>query len=78
MSQKTKLAFIASIVLNVLLVGVLLGQSPRRFERGAMREQRMDRRSKTCPKHHRNAFETDFSNFAPPPSRYSTKCARSR
>ena len=32
MSQKTKLAFIASIVLNVLLVGVLLGQSPRRFD----------------------------------------------
>ena len=39
MSQKTKLAFIASIVLNVLLIGVLLGQSPRRFDRGAMRQQ---------------------------------------
>ena len=49
MSQKTKLAFIASIVLNVLLVGVLLGQSPRRFDRGAMREQRMEQAIKDLP-----------------------------
>ena len=49
MSQKTKLAFIASIVLNVLLVGVLVGQSPRRFDRGAMREQRMEQAIKDMP-----------------------------
>jgi uncharacterized membrane protein len=49
MSQKTKLAFIASIVLNMLLVGVLLGQSPRRFDRGAMREQRMEQAIKDLP-----------------------------
>lgn len=49
MSQKTKLAFIASIVLNVLLVGVLLGQSPRRFDRGAMRQQRMEQVIKDLP-----------------------------
>ena len=49
MSQKTKLAFIASIVLNVLLVGVLLGQSPRRFDPGSMREQRMEQAIKDLP-----------------------------
>ena len=49
MSQKTKLAFIVSIVLNMLLVGVLLGQSPRRFDRGAMREQRMEQAIKDLP-----------------------------
>jgi uncharacterized membrane protein len=49
MSQKTKLVFIASIVLNVLLVGVLLGQSPRRFDRGSMREQRMEQAIKDLP-----------------------------
>ena len=49
MSQKTKLAFIVSIVLNVLLVGVLLGQSPRRFDRGSMREQRMEQAIKDLP-----------------------------
>lgn len=49
MSQKTKLAFIASIVLNVLLVGVLLGQSPRRFDRSALRQQRMEQVIKDLP-----------------------------
>ena len=49
MSQKTKLAFIASIILNVLLVGVLLGQSPRHLDRGAMREQRMEQAIKDMP-----------------------------
>lgn len=49
MSQKTKLAFIASIVLNVILVGVLLGQSPHHFDRGAMREQRMEQAIKDLP-----------------------------
>ncbi|MDZ4341923.1 MAG: periplasmic heavy metal sensor [Candidatus Binatia bacterium] len=49
MSQKTKLAFIASVVLNVLLVGVLIGQSPRRFDRSAMREQRMEQVIKDLP-----------------------------
>jgi uncharacterized membrane protein len=49
MSQKTKLAFIASIVLNVLLVGVLLGQSPRRFDRSTVRQQRMEQVIKDLP-----------------------------
>lgn len=49
MSQKTKLAFIASIVLNVLLVGVLVGQSPRRFDRNALRQQRMEQVIKDLP-----------------------------
>jgi uncharacterized membrane protein len=49
MSQKTKLAFIASLVLNVLLIGVLIGQSPRRFDRDARREQRMEQVIKDLP-----------------------------
>ena len=49
MSQKTKLAFIASIVVNVLLLGFLVGQSPRRFDRGALREQRMEQAIKDLP-----------------------------
>jgi uncharacterized membrane protein len=49
MSRKTKLAFLASIVLNVLLIGVLLGQTPRRFDRGALREQRMEQALKDLP-----------------------------
>ena len=49
MNQKTKLAFIGSIILNVLLVGVLLGQSPQRLDRGLRREQRIDQALKDLP-----------------------------
>ncbi len=49
MSRKTKLAFLASLVLNVLLIGVLIGQSPRRFDRNARREQRMEQVIRDLP-----------------------------
>ncbi len=49
MSKKTKLLFIASIVLNMLLIGVLLGQSPRRLGRGALHQQRMEAAIKDLP-----------------------------
>ncbi|MGE5306926.1 MAG: periplasmic heavy metal sensor [Alphaproteobacteria bacterium] len=49
MNRKLKIVFIASLTLNVLLIGVLLGQSPRRFDRGALRQQRMDQALKGLP-----------------------------
>jgi len=49
MNRNAKRAFIASLILNVLLIGVLLGQSPRRFDRGAMRQQRIDQALKDLP-----------------------------
>jgi uncharacterized membrane protein len=49
MRQQTKLVFIASIVVNVLLLGFLVGQSPRRFDRGALRERRMEEVIKDLP-----------------------------
>jgi uncharacterized membrane protein len=49
MNRKLKFAFIASLIVNVLLIGVLLGQSPRRFDRGTMRQQRMDQALKDLP-----------------------------
>jgi uncharacterized membrane protein len=49
MNRNAKLAFIASLILNVLLIGVLLGQSPRRIDRGAQRQQRMDQALKDLP-----------------------------
>jgi uncharacterized membrane protein len=42
MSKKFKIAFLASLFLNVVLIGVFLGQSPRHFDRTARREQRLD------------------------------------
>ena len=49
MNRNIKFAFIASLILNVLLIGVLLGQSPRRFDGGAMRQRRMDQALKDLP-----------------------------
>ena len=49
MNRTAKFAFLASIILNVLLIGVLLGQSPRRFDRGALRQQRMEQALKDLP-----------------------------
>ena len=49
MNRNIKFAFIASLILNVLLIGVLLGHSPRRFDRGTMRQQRMDQALKDLP-----------------------------
>jgi uncharacterized membrane protein len=49
MNRNIKFAFIASLILNVLLIGVLLGQSPSRFDRGTMRQQRTDQALKDLP-----------------------------
>jgi uncharacterized membrane protein len=49
MNKSIKLAFIGSLVLNLLLLGFVIGQSPRRFDRGAMREQLMEQKIKDLP-----------------------------
>ena len=49
MNRKIKCAFIASLILNVILIGVLLGQSSRRFDRGALRQHRVDQALKDLP-----------------------------
>jgi uncharacterized membrane protein len=63
MSQKTKLAFIASIILNVLLVGVLLGQSPRHVDRSAIREQRMEQAIKDMPEASKTRLREKFQQL---------------
>lgn len=49
MNRTLKLLFLVSIILNVLLVGVLMGQLPSRLERGSFREQRMEQALKDLP-----------------------------
>jgi uncharacterized membrane protein len=49
MNQKTKLIVIGSIILNVMLIGVLLGQSPQRLDPSLRREQRVDQALKDLP-----------------------------
>jgi uncharacterized membrane protein len=49
MNRAAKMAFVGSIILNVLLLGFVLGQSPRRFDRNAMRQQRIEQVIKDLP-----------------------------
>jgi uncharacterized membrane protein len=49
MNRTLKLLFLVSIILNVLLVGVLMGQLPYRLERGSFREQRMEQALRGLP-----------------------------
>jgi uncharacterized membrane protein len=49
MNRAAKMTFVGSIILNVLLLGFVVGQSPRRFDRSAMRQQRMEQVIKDLP-----------------------------
>lgn len=60
MNRIAKLAFVASITLNVLLIGVLVGQTPHRFDRGNLREQRMEQAIKDLPEASRARLREKF------------------
>ena len=49
MNRKLRWVILASILLNVLLVGILFGQLPRRFDRDAYRQQVVDEAVKQLP-----------------------------
>lgn len=63
MNRNIKFAFIASLILNVLLIGVLLGQSPRRFDGGALRQRRMDQALKDLPKASQTRLREKFQQL---------------
>jgi len=63
MNRNVKMVFVASLILNVLLIGVLLGQSPRRFDRGAMRQQRMDQALKDLPEAGQSRLREKFQQL---------------
>jgi len=49
MSAKLKFAFLASLIVNVFLVGILLGEIPHHFEEGISREERMEKAIEALP-----------------------------
>jgi len=49
MNKKLKGAFLVSLLINILLVGVLLGKLPHRFEEGSSYQQRMEKTLKELP-----------------------------
>ena len=56
MNAKLKFAFLASLLVNVFLVGVLLGELPRRFDEGVSREERMEKAIEALPEPLRARF----------------------
>jgi uncharacterized membrane protein len=56
MTKKLKLVFIVSILLNVLLAGVILGELPRRFERNFRPGERLTRDLAKLPEPLREKF----------------------
>lgn len=49
MNRAAKITFVGSIILNVLLLGFVVGQSPRRFDRDVARQQRIEQVIKDLP-----------------------------
>ena len=56
MSAKLKFAFLMSLVVNVFLVGVLLGELPHRFDEGMSREERLAKATEALPEPLRTQF----------------------
>ena len=56
MNAKLKFAFLMSLVVNVFLVGVLLGELPHRFNEGMSREERLAKATEALPEPLRTQF----------------------
>jgi uncharacterized membrane protein len=56
MNQKLKWIILLSILLNVLLVGILFGQLPHRFDGDGYRKQIMDQATKKLPESAQGPF----------------------
>ena len=63
MSKTAKLIFVASLVLNLLLLGVLLGQVPRASTAPPGRQQRMDEALKKLPEPVQSRFRDKFAEI---------------
>ena len=56
MNAKLKFALLASLLVNVFLIGVLLGELPHRFDDRVSREERMEKALETLPEPLRARF----------------------
>jgi uncharacterized membrane protein len=63
MNAKLKFAFLASLLVNVFLIGVLLGELPRRFEEGVSREDRMEKEIEKLPEPLRVRFRGEMERM---------------
>jgi uncharacterized membrane protein len=63
MNQKLKWITVVSLLLNVLLVGILFGQLPRRMDRDAYRQKIMEEAVKKLPESQREPFRQKLENM---------------
>ena len=63
MNRTARIVFVISIILNVLMLGVIVGQSPRRFVPGAMRQQRLDQVLKNLPEAEQSRLRERFQKL---------------
>lgn len=61
MTRKVKLAFLASVVLNIVLLGVILGKVPRSFGERPSREERMEQGLRKLPDPVQARFREKFA-----------------
>lgn len=78
MTKSVKLAFLASLVLNLLLLGVILGLAPRGLETPPARNQRMEEALKKVPEPSQSRFREKFAQIraATDPLRQQIDAAR--
>lgn len=62
MSRVAKLAFVASLVLNLLLLGVILGQVPRASAPPSSRQQRMEEALQKLPEPAQSRLRANFAD----------------
>ena len=64
MSKKIKMAFLGSLVLNLLLLGVLLGQAPRAVvSTSPTRQERFEEKLKKLPEPAQSKFREKFTQI---------------
>jgi uncharacterized membrane protein len=63
MTKTVKLVFLASLTLNLLFLGVILGRVPSAFESGSRREQRIEQALKNVPEPARARIREKFAQI---------------
>jgi uncharacterized membrane protein len=78
MNKKLKIAFLLSIVLNVVLLGVVLGAVPRWLAEPASRQEQMESRIKELPEPAQSGFREKIAQTRKEiePMRYEIREAR--
>src|SRR5215470_13770943 len=63
MNAKLKFAFLASLIVNVFLIGMLLGELPHRIDEELSREDRMEKAIKAFPAPLRVQFQEKLARM---------------